>query len=107
LVLGPLADPATAAAKALGVGTTIEHDELLRLIADDLLDISDLRDIDYGLPRIRARPGLSAGPNALAALEQVDHPGRVGAFAVHGRVLVPAVRCAVDWRAGGWREQLA
>jgi hypothetical protein len=30
---------------------------LLRLIADDLLDISDLRDIDYGLPGIRARPG--------------------------------------------------
>jgi hypothetical protein len=57
LVLGLFADPATAAAKALGVGTTIEHDELLRLIADDLLDISDLRDIDYGLPRIRARPG--------------------------------------------------
>jgi hypothetical protein len=57
LVLGLLADAATAAAKALGVGTTIEHDELLRLIADDLLDISDLRDIGYGLPRIRARPG--------------------------------------------------
>jgi hypothetical protein len=54
LVLGLLADPATAAAKALGVGTTIEHHELLRLIADDLLDISDLRDIDYGLPGFRA-----------------------------------------------------
>jgi uncharacterized protein len=43
---------------------------------------------------------LSARPNALAALQQVDHPGRAGTFAVHGRVLVPAVRCAVDWQAG-------
>ena len=49
----------------------------------------------------------SAGPNALAALQQVDHPGRVGAFAAHGRLLVPAARCAVDWQAGRRREQLA
>jgi WD40 repeat protein len=44
LVLGLLADPSTAAAKALGVGVTIEHDELLRLIEDDLLDVSGIRD---------------------------------------------------------------
>jgi hypothetical protein len=44
LVLGLLADPSTAAAKALGVGVTIEHDELLHLIEDDLLDVSGIHD---------------------------------------------------------------
>jgi WD40 repeat protein len=44
LVLGLLADPSTAAAKALGVGVTIEHDELLHLIEEDLLDASGIRD---------------------------------------------------------------
>ena len=44
---------------------------------------------------------IPAGP------EWADHTcsGALGhvAFGVH----VPAVRCAVDWQAGGWREQLA
>jgi hypothetical protein len=44
LVLGLVADPSTAASKALGVGVTISHDELLRLVEDELLDISDIRE---------------------------------------------------------------
>lgn len=43
LILGLVTDPITAAARALGAGVTIEHEELLGLIAQELLDISDLR----------------------------------------------------------------
>lgn len=44
LVLGLVSDPASAAARALGVGISITHEELLRLIEDDLLDVGELRD---------------------------------------------------------------
>jgi hypothetical protein len=46
LALGLLADPATAAAKVLGVGITIQHGDLLHLIEDDLLGTSDVLNID-------------------------------------------------------------
>jgi hypothetical protein len=46
LLLGLIADPATAAAKALGVGAAIEPDHLRQLIEDDLLDVSGVRDTD-------------------------------------------------------------
>jgi WD domain, G-beta repeat len=37
LILGALTDPASGAARALGVGTTIEHSDLMRLVAEELL----------------------------------------------------------------------
>ncbi|BCB75398.1 hypothetical protein GCM10022251_77900 [Phytohabitans flavus] len=40
LVLGLLHDPGSAAARALGVGTTIGHDELTSLVREDILGIS-------------------------------------------------------------------
>ena len=47
LALGLVSNPRTAAAKALGVGDTIEHDELLELIEDELLGFSGARDDSY------------------------------------------------------------
>lgn len=46
LFLGLLADPTTAAARALGVGTAIEHDDLMNLAATELLNLSNLWDAE-------------------------------------------------------------
>lgn len=47
LALGLLLNPRTAAAKALGVGDTIDHKELLELIEDELLGFSNIHDDNY------------------------------------------------------------
>lgn len=43
IVIGMLADPASAAAQALGVSVTIEHGEWLDLIENELLGSSGLQ----------------------------------------------------------------
>lgn len=43
LLLGLVADPDTAAAKALGVGVTIPHEDLIGLIESDLIGFRNLR----------------------------------------------------------------
>lgn len=42
LILGVLTDPTSGAARALGVRTTIEHGDLMRLVAEELLGIDEI-----------------------------------------------------------------